>query len=101
MISFHGKFPGVIVFVGLRGSFRKHNGSVQHTGVRLVMFFHVQPTALMIVVTFGLVFVRLWLIPSFALAINLVTGWRHAFKNQIVRVLGDLEADHASLHGLY
>ena len=57
----------------------------------------------MIVVTFGLVFVRLWLTPSFALAINLVTGCRHAFKNQIVRVLGDLEADHdhASLHGLY
>ena len=55
----------------------------------------------MIVVTFGLVFVRLWLTANFALAINLVTGCRHAFKNQSVRVLGDLEADHASLHGLY
>ena len=55
----------------------------------------------MIVVTFGLVFVRLWLTANFALAVNLVTGCRHAFKNQIVqnlRVLGDLEADLASLH---
>ena len=53
------------------------------------------------VVTFRLVFVRLWLTARFALAINLVTGCRHSFQIQIVqnlRVLGELEADRASLH---
>ena len=55
----------------------------------------------MIVVTIGLVFVRLWLNANFALAINLVTGCRHSVRNQFVqnhRVLGDLEADHPNLH---
>ena len=62
---------------------------------------HILQTALMIVVTLGLVFARLWLTAIFALAVNSVTSCRHSCKNQNVqnlRVLGNLETEHASLN---
>ena len=55
----------------------------------------------MMVVTFGLVLVQLWLNALFALVVNSATVCRHLLKNQTVenlRVLGNLETEHAGPH---